>query len=174
MMERSRENTDWGIAKMERNNDFAVRMKEVTKEKHMFLNHVGKTIGASPTAMNSYATGKTMPSLDKAIEIAKLLDVSLDYLCGLSDDKRPLSAREISRKDVIRILGKLSVNGDAPCITAISGEDDGSMSLRIKGLLSQEEIKNLSDLHDGYKTGALPLSLYQLLLDRIAKQEATT
>ena len=35
-------------------------------------------------------TGKFKPSFRVMCEIAKILDISLDYLCGFTDEPRPL------------------------------------------------------------------------------------
>lgn len=65
---------------------FANRFKEVREKKNVTIKALQPLVGASPSAMSGYATGKNLPPLDVAAKIAKELDVSLDWLCGLSDD----------------------------------------------------------------------------------------
>lgn len=64
---------------------FANRFKEAREKKNMTIKALQPLVGASPSAMNGYATGKNLPPLDVASKIAQELDVSLDWLCGLKD-----------------------------------------------------------------------------------------
>lgn len=61
---------------------FATRFKEAREKKNITIKALQPLVGASPSAMNGYATGKTLPPLDVASKIAKELGVSLDWLCG--------------------------------------------------------------------------------------------
>lgn len=61
---------------------FAARFKEAREKKNITIKALQPLVGASPSAMSGYATGKTLPPLDVAVKIAKELDVSLDWLCG--------------------------------------------------------------------------------------------
>ena len=65
---------------------FANRFKEAREKKNITIKALQPLVGASPSAMSGYATGKNLPPLDVAAKIAKELDVSLDWLCGLSDN----------------------------------------------------------------------------------------
>lgn len=62
---------------------FAARFKEAREKKNVTIKALLPKVGASSSAMNGYATGKTLPPLDVACKIAQELDVSLDWLCGL-------------------------------------------------------------------------------------------
>lgn len=66
---------------------FAIRFKEARERKNITIKALQPIVGASPSAMSGYATGKTLPSLDVAAKIAKELDVSLDWLCGNKDEE---------------------------------------------------------------------------------------
>lgn len=64
---------------------FANRFKEAREKKNTTIKALQPLVGASPSAMNGYATGKNLPPLEVAIKIANELGVSLDWLCGLSN-----------------------------------------------------------------------------------------
>lgn len=64
-------------------NDFHYRFKAAREKKNITIKALQPLVGASPSAMNGYATGKTLPPLDVASKIAQELGVSLDWLCGL-------------------------------------------------------------------------------------------
>ncbi len=52
---------------------------------------MGEGVGRSMISM--IETGRLLPSFSRAIEAATALDVSLDYLAGLTDDPEPASLR---------------------------------------------------------------------------------
>lgn len=66
---------------------FAARFKEAREKKNITIKALQPLVGASPSAMNGYATGKTLPPLDVASKIAQELGVSLDWLCGIEKDE---------------------------------------------------------------------------------------
>ncbi len=46
-------------------------------------------LGIEKKQISRWETGSTIPSADRLAEIAKILEVSTDYLFGLSDDPTP-------------------------------------------------------------------------------------
>lgn len=67
---------------------FASRMREARKKQGMELKTLRELVGISQSAMSHYSTGTTIPPLTHAVKIAEALGVSLDWLCGLSEDKK--------------------------------------------------------------------------------------
>ena len=49
---------------------FAARFKEAREKKNITIKALQPLVGASPSALNGYATGKTQPPLDVAAKIA--------------------------------------------------------------------------------------------------------
>ncbi len=67
------------------NNKFKDRLTEALKENNMSQKALAKKIFMSQTIINNYCTGKREPSLDVLIAICKELNVTSDYLLGLTD-----------------------------------------------------------------------------------------
>ena len=67
-------------------NKFKERLKEVLKENHLSQNAFAQKISMSQSVVNNYCSGKREPSLDVLISICKVLNVSADYLLGITDD----------------------------------------------------------------------------------------
>lgn len=67
---------------------FAQRLSELRKEKNETQAEFSQRTGIRQQTISGYENGKISPTLDAAIQIAKACDVSLDWLCGLSDTKR--------------------------------------------------------------------------------------
>lgn len=66
-------------------NVFKERLNEVLEENKLSQNSLAKKISMSQCVVNNYCTGKREPSLDVLISICKELNVSADYLLGLTD-----------------------------------------------------------------------------------------
>lgn len=68
--------------------------------------------GASASSIGYYLNQKRTPrGLDDLIPIAKALNVSIDFLCGLSDDPKPSKRFQLETYfDVYKALHKLSLS----------------------------------------------------------------
>ena len=56
------------------------RMREIRKRRGESLSALGERTGISPSVLSRYENGKLVPSVEKALLVAKALGVSLDYL----------------------------------------------------------------------------------------------
>lgn len=59
-----------------------MRIKEIRKEKGMTAAELAKAVNTTPVSISRYETGKRLPSIEKAYEIAKVLGVTIDELIG--------------------------------------------------------------------------------------------
>jgi len=64
---------------------FKDRLNEALSENNLSQNALARKIFMSQGVVNNYCTGKREPSLDVLISICKVLNVSADYLLGLTD-----------------------------------------------------------------------------------------
>lgn len=79
------------------------RLKELRTDKKLTQKEFAQKIGASSVSVSSYEIGAKTPSLDMLLTIAKTFEVSLDWMCGLSDFKNTLSKLE-TQADILRCL----------------------------------------------------------------------
>lgn len=63
---------------------FGSRMTQTRKEKRISQEGLAKQIGATPTTIGRYERDEVKPSIDVAAKIAQALEVSLDYLTGMT------------------------------------------------------------------------------------------
>lgn len=61
----------------------AKQLKAALEEKNMTQAKLAELVDSTPAKISSYVRGNTFPPVDKLAEIAKVLDVSLDKLCGM-------------------------------------------------------------------------------------------
>ena len=64
---------------------FKERFIEALKNSGYTQTEIANKIHVSKQCITDYKKGKTVPSVDTLILLCKLLDVSADYLLGLSD-----------------------------------------------------------------------------------------
>lgn len=80
---------------------FAKRLKQKRIEKQISLRELALKTGLSPTTISSYEKGDKSPSLNNVILIAKYLDFSIDWLCGIEEEKPK------NLKDIVKTLLKI-------------------------------------------------------------------
>lgn len=64
---------------------FGKRLAEVRKEKKMSQDEVGKLVGVHGAVIGRYEREEVKPSIEIATQLAEALEVSLDYLVGVTD-----------------------------------------------------------------------------------------
>lgn len=64
------------------------RLKECREEKGLSQTEMGKALEVSRQAYNHYETGKRVPPPDTLRKISEILNVSSDYLLGITDKKQ--------------------------------------------------------------------------------------
>lgn len=62
------------------------RIKDEIKNSGLTTVEIAKRVGISPEMVTQYVTTKKLPKLDTFARLCKELDVSADYILGLSDE----------------------------------------------------------------------------------------
>lgn len=70
------------------NEEFKKRKEQSSK---YTITQFSRDLGIQKDSMIAYINGNRVPNADSLIRIAKGLNVSIDYLCGLSDVKKPMN-----------------------------------------------------------------------------------
>ena len=85
------------------NESISTRIKEVRKSLHMSQVEFAKFLGITQATVSAIESGSRIPSTDTALTIAKKCNVSMDWLCGLSNKKSASDMPE-TYSDVARLL----------------------------------------------------------------------
>jgi transcriptional regulator with XRE-family HTH domain len=104
------------------------KLKELRTERGKIQREIAEYLGIDRTTYGKYETGASEPDFETTLKIAEYFDVSVDYLLGRTEEKKP-SAEVIDEeldKNVLVIRGR-----------------DGRY---IRKKLSDEEIKSLEIL----------------------------
>ena len=65
---------------------FIERFKELKTLHGLTYPQIAEVLGIQTRSVKNYTQGRSKPDYYGLIALANLFDVSLDYLCGLSDD----------------------------------------------------------------------------------------
>lgn len=66
---------------------FAERLKELRKQAHLTQVELAKRLGIGQSSYADWERGKKKPTQENLVKIARILDVSIDYLVGNSEEK---------------------------------------------------------------------------------------
>lgn len=77
------------------------KIKAYIKEKHLSQEKIGKTLGMSPSTINSLAQGDRDPRLSTLIAIADLLGTSLDQLTGYTIELKSVPEDEYHAREAV-------------------------------------------------------------------------
>ena len=68
---------------------YSVRIRELRKEHRYTLDDIAQRLGIARSTYAGYETGHRKPAIETLFEIAKIYNVSTDYILGLTDEKDP-------------------------------------------------------------------------------------
>lgn len=80
---------------------FCKTLTGIAKGKRMSQVELGEVLGYGYTAISSYENGRNEPSFSDFIQICRVLDVSADYILGISDIRKPYAVLE--KNELIRL-----------------------------------------------------------------------
>lgn len=91
---------------MANTNIFSIRIKELRASMDMTQVQFANYVGSNQVTLSAYETGSTNPSLEVVKEIAIKCNVSIDWLCGLSD-KKSLGNKITTYKELFRAFANI-------------------------------------------------------------------
>ncbi len=113
-----------------------LRLKEARLRSSLKQNELADLIHVSRQAYSLYERGKRRPSWETMIALAKALNVSTDFLLGLSEDPNPSLKLDPREQEIVRTYHRLDERGKGMIdITLqeqsryiVSAEDGGNQS----------------------------------------------
>lgn len=92
---------------------YGQRLRQLRKAHKLTMEQLGEKIGIAKSSYGGYEAESKKPPLDKLIILAKLYDVSVDYILGLTDDPDP----KVERKNLKEFLEKPDIHWDGYKLT---------------------------------------------------------
>ena len=74
---------------MPMDNIITTRIKQLAEGSPLGTMELAEQIGVAAPTLSRYFTGTRSPDMSTAIKFAEYFHVSMDWLCGLSDEKHP-------------------------------------------------------------------------------------
>jgi len=157
---------------------FAQRLRQAREAKGLKQNELAKLASVTPATISSYEKSDTegngkKTTLENALAIAKNLNVSLDWLSGLSDIASK-SFTDFKSEDYFKSLatvlmekGTHLISGAGitnTCICVYSNIPDSADHARD---YIQEFVKRANDLIQIYHAGALPPDMLDVCLNKL-------
>lgn len=160
--------------------DFAKRLDELRKEKGITQKELARSINVTTQAISSYCSGRTKPSYDVAAQIAQFFNVSLDWLCGISDVKQIAKDGELTYKDFLLFLIKYDEKYGIDKIEGGLHESIFSwpdIEAKATILIENQSLSNFFDkwgkVRQQYLDGIIDADIYDLWLQRELGQSWT-
>ena len=149
---------------------------EVTKERlrEVFKNDsqkdVGKKLNMTQGNVSKLLTGKQQPTIETIFLIAKVYDVSADWLLGLTEEKK-IAKQNMSYGDVLKMFTSLGEKGALwPFPSNMITKDGGAQELpMVTNIGISDEILQ-SILYEWKKVAASPEDIYQMWIDKRVKE----
>ena len=122
---------------------FAMKFLALRKEKGQTQEEVAAALGVTPQSVSKWETGQSYPDIALLPEIATYFDVTIDYLLGKAENKRPME----SKNPVVHILvserGKDTVNLNLPfsIVKALAGKGLHLISPKFDALQAEQLIE---------------------------------
>lgn len=161
-------------------NKISSRIKELRTSLGMTQTTFAESIGTSQNALSGYENSDRIPSYDILISIATKYNVSLDWLCGLSD-KSPSASVVSTYSDVIALLTAIADNSTLNLEIAYDAPSDFDgfyENAPLLGSIRFDDSKITAFLHEWQdmlrllKNGTIKESLYKLWLkDQLEKYD---
>ena len=88
-----------------------LRLKDARQRKGLSQNDLADTIHVSRQAYSLYERGLRRPNWETMIDMAKVLEVSVDYLLGMTEDPCPPVPMDTREREVVRAYHLLDERG---------------------------------------------------------------
>ncbi|MBD1373781.1 helix-turn-helix domain-containing protein [Hazenella sp. IB182357] len=105
---------------------FGYRLRELREEKGWEQRELKDIIGVSQSTLSEYENGKKVPRPDKLKKITEIFDVSVDYMLGKTDEKKPINNNKKQELDLEKIMKMNPHIGGVPI-----SEEDAQMFIDI-------------------------------------------
>lgn len=116
--------------------EFGVRVTQFRERQHLSITQLASLLGVDYMQVSRYEKGQSLPSLETAIRLAKILQVSLDELTGSELPPGPVELTNSRLFERMRQLDQLPADRQELALrvldTVISGHELESLAERLR------------------------------------------
>lgn len=147
----------------------STRIKELRTSMRLTQKEFAELINVSTVSVSSYETEAKSPSLDMIINIAQKCNVSIDWLCGLSN-KQSLGNEIKDYPDLLRTLVNLCsvkyLDTTTPVVDASTGWTASMHFIVENDNIVREFFVEWKKMYDLLSTGTIDTELYTLWIEK--------
>ena len=122
--------------------NFSVILRQTLEDRGITQKFLADKAGTTEATISRYILGRNHPDAGIIIKIAQALDVSMDYLCGLTDNMTPKESLGPELQLLIR------------CYTRADERDKGTIWHMLERYMTSEEKDRPISSYFGVKTGS--------------------
>lgn len=82
--------------------NFSKRLTDLRQSKGLTQNELAELVNVSRSALSLYELGKREPDYETLVRLADFFDVSVDYLLGKTDIRKPFSTDDVDLEEMLR------------------------------------------------------------------------
>lgn len=84
------------------------RLRHIREDRDIKQETIAKYLEIQQTQYSRYERGKQMMGIDKYIKLAKYYNISLDYICGITDTPKTITETQTVNKNITAIQGNIT------------------------------------------------------------------
>ncbi len=142
---------------------FSQRLKEAREKKGFTQRYLAEKVSVTPASLSAYEKGTSIPSLPVVKKLSEVCDVSIDWLCGLTENENNSIK---SYKDVIAQLFRVF----PPEFKVIKDSKSGNHILVFEDAVMGEFFKEWFKMRDIYKDDLIDTETYNLWKEKTLKK----
>lgn len=150
-------------------NIISIRIKELRTSLKLTQKDFAASLNISIVSVSSYETSAKKPSLDILISIAKNYNVSLDWLCGLSENKsneKKISTYTDFIKEILFLTQQKYSDWDSPIITSYYDFENNKTTLYSECPKITDFFKEYDKMNDLLNSGTIDRELFDIWLNK--------
>lgn len=149
------------------------RIKELRTTKGLTQKEFAESINVSTVSVSSYETGVKTPSLDMILSIAQNYNISIDWLCGLSDnvvlDNHITTYKDLFRLFITLLDVRYENESTIPIIDMIDTDNDSVILTLHKDKNFQDFFSKWCDIFKLYCEKTIDTDLYKMWIEKQLK-----
>lgn len=148
-------------------NIFSERLKEARQKAKLTQKQLAELSDVTAATISSYESegGTKVPSLDKVIALAKALNVSIDWLCGIETKKE--SYEDISSENFLKSLVNALMETSCEYVKDITIDGQLCSIICYENKLINNFIRKAYDVIKIYRDGTLSKDLFEACIDKL-------
>lgn len=87
-----------------------LRLKQLREERHLSQAGLALNLNLSQSTVSAYEVGDRTPDLETLVAIAQFFGVSLDYLAGLTEQKRLMTQSDLTPEELAHLYAYRQLN----------------------------------------------------------------